>query len=365
MGSLSLLTLLCCCFLLNSLPAFSDSRQANRFLLPLHSLQSALNQKDLDKALDKLIEKSSRSQLFVLEALLQVYEGEHPKELAGFLSKHIKPFEDELGRWIDSREALKFAEVVKPSSTIVSFLKGQEQNQRENLKRFLVDKKFHGKLKKHSPLVKLEESLDEVDWSGKKSDRKLVLKSLRHRLREMENEEYDMRSLESGLHEFRRDLRWIPIYLRSFNDLFVLDKRPLPEAKLSVDDPISKHPYSQISRPRDSVKFPILFPRLGFWSLNKAVDTLGKVKDMGKMEELFAQALKETGEARSSREANAFAKDLVRKHPDYSPVVQTASRLYRSLTHPENGLIATLQDLLKEQKDWDKRDCKDFLESLR
>jgi len=351
--------------ILNSNPLFAESRQANRFLLPLQSVQIALNRKDLDSVLDKLIEKNSRSRLFELEALLQVYEGEYHEALANFLSEQIKPLEDELGRWIDKREALQFAEIVQASPSVLSFLKGQEQSQREQLKRFLVEKGFHGKLKKHSPLIQLEEALDQVDWSGKKSDRKLVLKSLRHRLKELENEDYDMRSLEGGLHEFRRDLRWIPIYLRSFNDLFQLDKRPLPEARVAADDPISKNPYSKISHPRDSVKFPILFPRLGFWSLNKAIEQLGKVKDIGKMEELFAKALRSTGEARSQKEASARARELVKKHPDYAPVVRTASSLYRSLTHPETGLIATLQDLLRDQKHWDKRDCKDFLESLQ
>jgi hypothetical protein len=351
--------------ILDFTPLFAESRQAKRFLLPLQSVQTSLYRKDLDSVLDKLIEKNSRSRLFELEALLQVYEGEYPEELGNFLSEHIKPLEDELGRWIDKREALQFAEVVQASPAVLSFLKGQEQSQRDHLKRFLVDKGFHGKLKKHSPLIKLEEALDQIDWSGKKSDRKLVLKSLRHRLKELEQEDYDMRSLEEGLHEFRRDLRWIPIYLRSFKDLFQLDKRPLPEARIAADDPISKNPYSKISHPRDSVKFPILFPQIGFWGLNKAIDQLGKVKDIGKMEELFAKALRATREARSQREAATRARELVKKHPDYAPVVRTASSLYHSLTHPETGLIATLQELLRDQKHWDKRDCKDFLESLQ
>jgi len=85
---------------------------------------------------------------------------------------------------------------------------------------------------------------------------------------------------------------------------------------------------------------------------------------MGKMAELLARALEATGEVPSKTKARSQAKEWIKKHPDYTPTVQTASRIYRSLTHPEHGLIAALRPLLKEQKHWDKHDCKSFLRTL-
>ncbi|NBX76152.1 MAG: hypothetical protein EBQ92_06320 [Proteobacteria bacterium] len=346
-------------------PLWAESRQEQRFQKPIHDLQRALNKKNPDEVLDLLIQNGNRSDLFELEALLRVYESEYPETLSGFFEDHIKPFEDELGGWVDVREALEFSKKVEAPKEVLAFLKGKEEASREKLKKFLDDQHLIGKDSESSPLKQLQEALEETDWSKKKKDRKFVLKSFSKLLKEITTSDYDMKLVEEGIHELRRDARWIPIYLRSFNDLFTLDDRSLPEAKITSDDPIFKSPYSKIPRAKDPVSFPILFPRLGFLGVNKAVEGLGKAKDIGKMEALLAHILLETGVASSKTQANAFSKSLVKKHPDYAPVVQRASALYRFLTDEERGLVTALRPLLKEQKDWKKQDCQAFLTALK
>ena len=346
-------------------PLWAESRQEQRFQKPIRDLQRSLNKKNPDEVLDLLIKNGNRSDLFELEALLRVYESEYPETLSGFLEDHIKPFEDELGRWIDLREAIGFSEKVEAPKEVLAFLKGKEEASREKLKKFLDDQNLIGKESGTSPLRQLEDALEETDWSKKKKDRKLVLKSFSKLLNEIAKNDYDMRLVEEGIHELRRDARWIPIYLRSFNDLIKLDDRSFPEAKIRSDDPIFQSPYSKIPRAKDPVSFPILFPKLGFLAVNKAVEGLGKAKDMGRMETLLAHILLKTGVASSKTQANAFSKSLVKKHPDYVPVVQKASTLYRYLADKEHGLLTALSPLLKEQKDWKKQDCQAFLTALK
>lgn len=315
--------------------------------------------------LDQLIKNGNRSNLFELEALLRVYEKAYPETLAGFLDEHVRPFEDELGKWIDVREALAFSEKVGAPKEVLAYLKGKEESSKERLKKFLEEQNLFGKHSKSSPLQELQEALEETDWSKKKKDRKIVLKEVRKLLKEVAESDYDLKLLEEGVHELRRDLRWVPIYLRSFNDLFKLDTRSMSQVKIDSQDPILKSPYSKLPRAQDPVSFPILFPRLGFLAINKAVEGLGKAKDIGKMEALLAQALRQTGVASSETRAKNLAKSLVKKHPDYVPVTQKALTLYRALTDEERGLIPALKPLLKEQKDWKKKDCQSFLNDLK
>lgn len=348
-----------------SFSLWAESRQERRFQKPIRDLQRSLKQKDPEEVLNLLIQNGNRSDLFELEALLRVYESEYPETLSGFLEDHIKPFEDELGRWVDIREAIAFSEKVKAPKEVLAFLKGKEESSKDNLKKFLQEQNLIGEDSESSPLKKLQEELEETDWSKKKRDRKTVLKAFIKLLKQIENKNYDLKLLEDGVHELRREVRWLPIYLRSFNDLFKLDDRSLPEAKLEKDDPIYQSPYSKLPRVADPVSFPILFPRLGFLAVNKVVEGLGKAKEMGKMEALLTHVFQETGLASSQTQAKMLAKSLVKKHPDYVPVFQKASTLYRFLTDKERGLVTALRPLLKEQKDWKKPDCQAFLTALR
>jgi len=351
-------------FFLSGVFCEASPRQESRFQKPIRNLQRSLNKKDLDLVIDSLIQNANRTDLFQLEALLRVYENEYPETLEGFLKDDIKPFEDELGKLIDLTEAIGFSEAVDAPREVIAYLKGKTEAQRESLKTFLKDHEFVGRGYVKSPLGDLQKSLKETEWAGKKTDRKDVLKSFRALFKEIIESDYDMKALETGLHEFRRDLRWVPIYLRSFPDLFKLDNRKLPEAKISPDDPVFKSPYSKIPRPKDAVSFPLLFPKIGLVALNKVIEQLGKVKNTGKMEELLTHTLKESGVASTALEAKRLAKELVKKHPGYIPVTKTANQVYRAFKDEDHGLAQALNQILKEQKSWNKRDCKAFLESL-
>lgn len=344
--------------------SWSDPRQELRFQKPIRDLQRSLKKKSAEAVVDELIKNTNRADLFELEALLRVYEVDYADTLEGFLSEDIKPFEDELGKLLDLREGIAFSEKVGAPKRVLAYLKGREEGQREKFKNFLKDHQFIGEDRSKSPLVQLQEAVEETDWAGKKSDRKLVLKAFRKLFKEIEKGKYDMNQLEAGLHEFRRDLRWIPIYLRSFPDLFKLDNREFSAIHISKEDPILKSPYSKLPSPRNRVSFPILFPKMGLLALNKMVDSLGKAKDIGKMEELLIHALKESGTAPNTTQAKILAKALVKKHPDYVPVKPKAAALFKAVTNEETGIIPALSPMIKEQKEWKKRDCKDFLTAL-
>lgn len=345
-------------------PSFAQSRQELRFQRPLRDLRRSLKHKNSETVVEELIKNANRTDLFELEALLRVYEDEYPETLEGFLKEDIKPFEDELGRTADLKEAIQFSEQVGAPPELIAFLKGREQEQKEKLKRFLEERGFIGEKPAQSPLNQLQEALEDTEWDGKKADRKHVLKKLRKLFKEVEATDYEMKELELGVHEFRRDLRWIPIYLRSFPDLFKLDPRKLWAEYNDPNHPVLKSPYSKLPIVRDKVAFPILFPQQGLFALNEIIDQLGKAKDIGKMEGLLPEALLASGAVTKSSEAKKLGRELVKHHPNYVPVFRNAAEIYKKVTNEETGLLAVLHPILKEQKKWDKSDCRNFLRTL-
>lgn len=166
----SLLTVASLVWLGSSL--FAESRQDNRFTPHIDVLQKALDKKEPDLLLSQMIEQEHRAHLFSLEALLRVYGNKYPEELESFLSSSIKPFEDELGRWVDSKEAVDFAQNIGASQKVISYLQGREENERQAFLRFLDNNHFRGRDASRSPLRKLSEALEEVDWQGKGADRR-------------------------------------------------------------------------------------------------------------------------------------------------------------------------------------------------
>ena len=69
----------------------------------------------------------------------------------------------------------------------------------------------------------IAEELDAVEWHAAEKDRRKVAKFLVGELEEIEvaygKNEFDFTELETGVHELRRQLRWVSIYAQSLDGL--------------------------------------------------------------------------------------------------------------------------------------------------
>ena len=62
--------------------------------------------------------------------------------------------------------------------------------------------------------------ISELKWPSENKDRRFVLSVTLEQIDKVLRTKYDMAELEDGLHEFRRELRWIVLYASASNGLF-------------------------------------------------------------------------------------------------------------------------------------------------
>ena len=147
-------------------------------------------------------------------------------------------------------------------------------------------------------------------------------------LDDIDDTDYDMFDLQGqdGLHDFRRDLRWLPIFAEALDGLFVLDKghNPVKEyEKLLISDPADPDFVSDLSTskyvrlPDAELEDKPVKMSLSLYTANmKGVLDFGKLKDRGEAIENIAHALVHGGDAEDLEEALPVAMDLLGKPRD-------------------------------------------------
>src|SRR5690606_25613405 len=141
-------------------------------------------------------------------------------------------------------------------------------------------------------------TLSRLEFEGYRKDRKTVIGEIRRRLRKLEDTSLDMFELQGnrGLHELRRQLRWIPIYCVALDGLIQTDAtyHPIKSYVELVDSDIAKSPYARLPEPTREDK-PVLVSLSLFLANTHFISELGRLKDSGEMVEGVEHALLGSG----------------------------------------------------------------------
>lgn len=270
-----------------------------------------LPSRELDRAIDLLVEKDARGPLFRVEGLLRVYDSVYDAELAPFLAK-IKRGEDAIGALTEKLEYLEFARKVGAPKRALKVMENDAATARARLKEALPV------LMKN--LVELEAALAKVEWKKPRKDTRAVIEELVSEIKKYEKAEYDMSELQLGVHEARRNFRWILIYAQALDGMIVLQNSSaatkLAEYSYLETHPIASSPFSRID-PNPGVKRPVPLPVRYFLALSKVVNELGAIKNSGENAHALASALRRSGAARSSHSAHKMAHELAVKDPKF------------------------------------------------
>lgn len=271
----------------------------------------AIPAKDLDKTIDRLVEKDARAQLFRLEGLVRLYDSIYEADLAPFLAK-VKKGEDAIGGYTEKLEYLEFAKKVGAPPRALRVLEKDTALARSRLKAALPVLM--------RSLIELETALGKVEWKKPRKDTRAVIGELAAEIRKYERREYDMSELQLGVHEARRNFRWILIYAQALDGLIILQNSSattkLSEYSYLESHPIASSPFSKIE-PNPLVKKPVPLPVRYFLALSKVVSELGAIKSSGENLEALAGAFRRSGVARSSHSAHRLALELAVKDPKF------------------------------------------------
>ncbi|MBI3541810.1 MAG: hypothetical protein HY075_00850 [Deltaproteobacteria bacterium] len=325
-----------------------------RFEAPLKSLREFLppdkvargaKPEALDPLIDAIVEKDARGLLFKLEGLLRIYDGIYGGALKK-LRVDVKRAEDLVGWYSEKLEYLDYARKIEAPGPVVEAMGKVRDASKGEL--------YDGMPEFPETLDRLQAELGKVDWERQRDDRVSVMRELARELKKYERLDYDMTDLQGGIHELRRNLRWILIYIQALDGLMVLEKGVgrINEYSYLEGHPIAKSKFSKVE-PNPRVKKPVQVPVEYFLALSKLVQEIGVIKSSAENVEAVAggyfEAARESGKPISHKKALKMARDLARENdPDFVEDPHAAAR--QSLKElKRTGLLRKLRKWVEDE----------------
>jgi hypothetical protein len=275
-----------------------------------------------------------RSTLFYLEGILKLYRRGYERALEGPY-RITKSLEDAWGALGAALELVELARRRGAPAPALDWCESQANLARSEL---------IGQLRTHwLPLPDgtiaifraICDTLVALDFEGYARDRRSLIRTIRSWLQQVANTPLDMYVLQGnhGLHELRRQLRWLPIFAVSLDGLVVTsDKRnPVKEYRALLTSEVAHSPYARLPEPIREDK-PIKISRSLFLAATALIAQLGELKDAAEEVEGLEHALIGGGVAKTSRAAREQALELLGRTPEQQRDGHVrAERLYREL----------------------------------
>jgi hypothetical protein len=282
----------------------------NRFNLQIEIFENLLQKAAESKEpAVVLFQSNARQALFCLEALARIYKGIHNKKRFERMRLMFKSLEDQLGK-IDYYYAYinEFSAQKNFPDILLNNLNQHYKHELLILESMLLNDGWLNE--NNSILAIIKEELETADWLNSKKEKTEIGKSIIGQIEEIEDK-YDagilnFNDLEHGLHEFRRQLRWISIYAQALNGLVQLKIIENSHAKMDIylTKEVILNPYNKM--PPLLIKInPIIIQSANFYSLSWLITESGNLKDEGLRIICIENAIKET--------ALVFEKDLKKK----------------------------------------------------
>jgi inorganic triphosphatase YgiF len=254
---------------------------------------------------------TARQHLFYLEALTRIYRKLHDKEIFNSLRQEFKALEDQLGKvdfyaaWVQ-----EFSSQPDIPVAIPEYFRTRLEEACTTLTALLKEKKWIGD--QDTMIQSITKQLQKVSWLNAEEDKRAIVSFLDDELDDFTDDykegKYNFTEIESGLHEFRRDLRWFSIYAMALNGLIQLKEArnvdPLFEKYMT--DEIKNSPYNQLPPPGNSVT-PIYIEAPHFYALSGMINESGLLKDAGLRIHALTEAAKVTGGEKKRAEGIAMS----------------------------------------------------------
>lgn len=308
-------------------------RPRERLVTWLARLQPAFVAADALTLADELHAKDVRLTVFYLEGLLKLYTSRYPELAAPY--DRVKALEDALGGMSAARSLTDLVKKLGLPDVTVVWCEIQAATMRERTAELLLKDWLPNGEGKIPLFVELLSTLTALDVEGYRRDRKTVIAEIRRRLAKLEETSLDMFELQGdrGLHELRRQLRWIPIYCVALDGLVVTDatSHPIKAYAELLSSEIAKSPYARLPDPvreDDPVKISLSL----FLANTQFIAELGRLKDAGEVVEGVEHALLGSGVMRTSVDAHREALRLLGRSPEEQYAVHLlAEKLYKEL----------------------------------
>lgn len=266
-------------------PSGERAAQLYRFDPWLKTIGEALDvsqgQSPADVA-DELISGPQRIASYNLQALGRLYGSE--SEQFKQIRDDFKDMEDGIGTFDKWNNVLKKAQSSGASQEVITKLRNKRKKALDDLTTMLTEGAWIPAEGQDSRLDVTQGFLDGFSWRSYDADRELMLKKLQKELKGIKETTYDMKKLEEGdgLHELRRDWKWIAIEMRVLNGMVTFRPNaqvcPVAAYQDLVNQPVAQSKYAKLPREVTEVN-PCLISQCLYVGLAQLIEDLGALKD--------------------------------------------------------------------------------------
>lgn len=271
----------------------------NRFSLQLDIFENLLKNaaKSKEPAVT-LFQSNARQILFYLEALTRIYKNIHNKKRFDRMRLMFKSLEDQLGK-IDYYNAFikEFSAQKNFPEVLLNNLIQHYNNELSVLESLLINDGWINEKKSIITIIKVE--LETASWLSSEDEQVEIGESIINQIDEIEDKYesgiLNFNDLENGVHEFRRQLRWISIYAQALNGLVQLKFIENSHAKMDIylTKEVVTSPFNKMPPLLPNLK-PISIQSTNFYSLSWLIAESGNLKDEGLRIICIENAIKET-----------------------------------------------------------------------
>jgi hypothetical protein len=184
----------------------------------------------------------------------------------------------------------------------------------------------------------LRRSLNKIDHYNQEKERKKIVSLFRDEVMEIHDKvktkQIDLNEIESGVHEFRRKIRWLGIYSSALL------------GKVRIEKSEKKSPLLQfVTKERMNLKFnqlpivkeqeaPVYFLQGGFYAISEMISLIGNIKDPGLATEELLNISQLLGQGKS-----IVKKHLGKEYYTHAKVVNDATAIINNYLFKQNVLL--------------------------
>ena len=282
----------------------------NSFKIHIDDFNRLLNKVRKEKSPGTSFYKSgARAIIFRLGALCRIYRKIDNRKTFDKWYKIFKELEDLLGSMDHNEAMLTEFSRIKPLKDQAEKIFGERfREQSSFLETFLHEKEWLNR-------KMMRDFANEIDLNEnhvEEEERKMIALFLISEMNELEREyrkgKIDITHLESGIHEFRRKLRWLSIYAVSLNGLIQLRKvRVMDDIQSEYCVPeIVNSPFNILPAVPKGMR-TLQIQSTPFYSLSWLIQYLGELKDCGLRKSAFDELLHAT-KFRNAKEKGELVK---------------------------------------------------------
>lgn len=184
----------------------------------------------------------------------------------------------------------------------------------------------------------LKSALKEISFPSSKKERKYILGFFNHLCLDLDEEirekKLDLSQIEDGIHEFRRDIRWLSIYASSLRGKVVLSNNEETDSFQEFITPENIESKYNILMINEEEKNIFTFQQGGFYALGRLISDLGDIKDKGLVTEYMMHLGLSNG-----MQAEEIASLLSDDYQDVETTIQLATSKINKFVLEEDGFL--------------------------